>query len=132
MPKETKARKSKKAAAPEKKKKGMLHLTHSHQSPSLTNDVDPNAPKRGLSAYMFFANENRDSVREENPGISFGTALLSAIYFCTTSADVSLQVKSAKSSATSGRPSATSSASLTTRRRRLINSVMRMRKRHTM
>ncbi|KAG8525989.1 Non-histone chromosomal protein 6 [Bacidia gigantensis] len=53
MPKETKPRKSKKAA-PEKKKK------------------DPNAPKRGLSAYMFFANENRDSVREENPGISFG------------------------------------------------------------
>ncbi|KAL8698565.1 MAG: hypothetical protein Q9201_006497 [Fulgogasparrea decipioides] len=33
---------------------------------------DPNAPKRGLSAYMFFANENRDSVREENPGITFG------------------------------------------------------------
>lgn len=33
---------------------------------------DPNAPKRGLSAYMFFANEQRDTVREENPGISFG------------------------------------------------------------
>ncbi|KAJ9663153.1 Non-histone chromosomal protein 6 [Neophaeococcomyces mojaviensis] len=33
---------------------------------------DPNAPKRGLSAYMFFANEMRDQVREENPGISFG------------------------------------------------------------
>ncbi|KAI4102875.1 MAG: hypothetical protein L6R37_004137 [Teloschistes peruensis] len=33
---------------------------------------DPNAPKRGLSAYMFFANDNRESVREENPGISFG------------------------------------------------------------
>ncbi|KAJ5722631.1 Non-histone chromosomal protein 6 [Penicillium malachiteum] len=33
---------------------------------------DPNAPKRGLSAYMFFANDKRDSVREENPGISFG------------------------------------------------------------
>ena len=34
---------------------------------------DPNAPKRGLSAYMFFANEQRENVREENPGISFGT-----------------------------------------------------------
>lgn len=34
---------------------------------------DPNAPKRGLSAYMFFANEKRDGVREENPGIAFGT-----------------------------------------------------------
>ena len=33
---------------------------------------DPNAPKRGLSAYMFFANEKRDTVREENPGIAFG------------------------------------------------------------
>lgn len=33
---------------------------------------DPNAPKRGLSAYMFFANDNREKVREENPGISFG------------------------------------------------------------
>lgn len=33
---------------------------------------DPNAPKRGLSAYMFFANEQRDRVREENPGITFG------------------------------------------------------------
>ena len=35
--------------------------------------ADPNAPKRGLSAYMFFANEQRENVREENPGISFGT-----------------------------------------------------------
>lgn len=33
---------------------------------------DPDAPKRSLSAYMFFANENRDVVRAENPGISFG------------------------------------------------------------
>jgi len=33
---------------------------------------DPNAPKRGLSAYMFFANEQRENVREDNPGISFG------------------------------------------------------------
>ena len=35
--------------------------------------TDPNAPKRGLSAYMFFANEQRENVREENPGIAFGT-----------------------------------------------------------
>lgn len=33
---------------------------------------DPMAPKRGLSAYMFFANEQRENVREENPGVSFG------------------------------------------------------------
>ncbi|KAL1997815.1 hypothetical protein VTN02DRAFT_693 [Thermoascus thermophilus] len=54
MPKEkTTARKSKTRGVEKKKK-------------------DPNAPKRGLSAYMFFANEQRESVREENPGISFG------------------------------------------------------------
>ncbi|RDW86557.1 high-mobility group nucleosome-binding protein [Aspergillus mulundensis] len=33
---------------------------------------DPNAPKRGLSAYMFFANDNREKVRDDNPGITFG------------------------------------------------------------
>jgi hypothetical protein len=33
---------------------------------------DPMAPKRGLSAYMFFANEQRDSVRADNPNASFG------------------------------------------------------------
>jgi len=33
---------------------------------------DPNAPKRGLSAYMFFANDNREKVREDHPGIKFG------------------------------------------------------------
>ncbi|KAG0638550.1 high mobility group box domain-containing protein [Tuber brumale] len=33
---------------------------------------DPNAPKRGLSAYMFFANEQRENVRNDNPGIAFG------------------------------------------------------------
>ncbi|KAI9815285.1 MAG: Non-histone chromosomal protein 6 [Pycnora praestabilis] len=55
MPKEkTTTRKTKARGTTEKKKK------------------DPNAPKRGLSAYMFFANEQRDNVREENPGISFG------------------------------------------------------------
>ena len=40
-----------------------------YQLRGLTGIADPNAPKRGLSAYMFFANENREKVREENPGI---------------------------------------------------------------
>ncbi|KAI9644921.1 Non-histone chromosomal protein 6 [Ciborinia camelliae] len=53
MPKEKAPKRATKARAEKKKK-------------------DPNAPKRGLSAYMFFANEQRDNVREENPGISFG------------------------------------------------------------
>ncbi|PKY08366.1 non-histone chromosomal protein 6 [Aspergillus campestris IBT 28561] len=43
------------------------------QGPKVTRKKkDPNAPKRGLSAYMFFANDNREKVREENPGITFG------------------------------------------------------------
>lgn len=54
MPKEKTTRKAKASKADGKKKK------------------DPNAPKRGLSAYMFFANDMRDKVREENPGIKFG------------------------------------------------------------
>ncbi|KAF7845924.1 hypothetical protein BT93_L0027 [Corymbia citriodora subsp. variegata] len=54
MPKETKTRKVAKKETGGKRKK------------------DPNAPKRGLSAYMFFANEQRDKVREDNPGIKFG------------------------------------------------------------
>ncbi|KAJ6096204.1 high mobility group box domain-containing protein [Penicillium sp. IBT 16267x] len=53
MPKEKSTRKAKPERATRRKK-------------------DPNAPKRGLSAYMFFANDNRENVREENPGISFG------------------------------------------------------------
>ncbi|KAF7912834.1 uncharacterized protein EAF01_001855 [Botrytis porri] len=33
---------------------------------------DPNAPKRAMSAYMFFANAHRERVRQENPQLSFG------------------------------------------------------------
>ncbi|OCK74148.1 nucleosome binding protein, partial [Lepidopterella palustris CBS 459.81] len=33
---------------------------------------DPNAPKRSKSAFIIFSNEQRDKVREENPGITFG------------------------------------------------------------
>jgi hypothetical protein len=51
-----------------------LFLVHLLFHPNFPDQLttDPNAPKRGLSAYMFFANEQRDNVREENPGISFG------------------------------------------------------------
>lgn len=45
-------------------------LAHTHATAK-----DPNAPKRGLSAYMFFANEQRENVREENPGIKFGKSI---------------------------------------------------------
>ncbi|GKY96421.1 hypothetical protein MPSEU_000601600 [Mayamaea pseudoterrestris] len=33
---------------------------------------DPNAPKRPMSAYMFFTNENRGRIKEENPDAEFG------------------------------------------------------------
>jgi hypothetical protein len=33
---------------------------------------DPNAPKRPLSAYMFFSSANRTTVKAENPEASFG------------------------------------------------------------
>ncbi|KAI9258214.1 high mobility group box domain-containing protein, partial [Phascolomyces articulosus] len=33
---------------------------------------DPNAPKRGLSAYMFFSQENRTKVQQDNPDAAFG------------------------------------------------------------
>lgn len=36
---------------------------------------DPNAPKRPLSAYMYFSQENRSTVKEENPDASFGACL---------------------------------------------------------
>lgn len=56
MPKEVKEKVSKKAPAAktEKKKK------------------DPNAPKRGLSAFMFFSNDKREEIKAANPGIAFG------------------------------------------------------------
>ena len=77
MPKEKTT--TRKAAKPkvERKKKGMYprqesNITPMYQARELTGIADPNAPKRGLSAYMFFANDNREKVCEENPGISFG------------------------------------------------------------
>ena len=32
---------------------------------------DPNAPKRAVSAFMFFSNDIRDQVRKEKPGNVF-------------------------------------------------------------
>ncbi|KAI7833298.1 high mobility group box domain-containing protein [Kickxella alabastrina] len=33
---------------------------------------DPNAPKRALSAYMYFSQAKRKSVKDENPDATFG------------------------------------------------------------
>lgn len=62
-----------------KAKKGMFALLRSRRAcirVCTNKNLDPNAPKRGLSAYMFFANEQRENVREENPGIKFGESRL--------------------------------------------------------
>lgn len=74
MPKEKVTRGKGKAAKADtgKKKKGTCPTyINGFRNPAL-NCTDPNAPKRGLSAYMFFANEQREKVREDNPGIKFG------------------------------------------------------------
>jgi len=52
MPKETRTRRTKEEVRKKRK--------------------DPNAPKRALSAYMYFANEQRETVRTDNPGVTFG------------------------------------------------------------
>lgn len=38
----------------------------------LKRKKDPKAPKRALSAYMYFANENRKHVVDEHPNVKFG------------------------------------------------------------
>ncbi|OBT60551.1 hypothetical protein VE03_10472 [Pseudogymnoascus sp. 23342-1-I1] len=50
----------------------LKRLLDDHEVQSQARPPSRNAPTRGLSAYLFFANEQRDHVREENPGISFG------------------------------------------------------------
>ena len=59
---------------PEARRRRVSSTPRSESGRSLAANApsDPNAPKRGLSAYMFFANAKRDDVRKENPGISFG------------------------------------------------------------
>jgi len=76
MPKEkatTRAAKKGSKAEGGRKKKGKSSANVSPYCHQIADfNADPNQPKRGLSAYMFFANDQRDKVREENPGIKFG------------------------------------------------------------
>jgi len=44
----------------------------SKAKPTKKAKKDPNAPKRGLSAFMFFSSDNRDKVKKEHAGCSFG------------------------------------------------------------
>jgi hypothetical protein len=76
MPKEkATTRKAAKGKADGGKKKKGNHLRVFSLLPITNFAPDPNMPKRGLSAYMFFANDQRDKVREDNPGIKFGISL---------------------------------------------------------
>jgi hypothetical protein len=83
MPKESTKRGKAGKVEKRKGKKGKLmmactqsqwHAPRVRLQRTFTNylELDPNAPKRGLSAYMFFANEQRENVRAENKDISFG------------------------------------------------------------
>lgn len=48
---------------------------------------DPAAPKRPLSAYMFFSQDHREKVKTENPDAGFGTYLVEILTVCATIAD---------------------------------------------
>ncbi|KAK9509749.1 hypothetical protein O3M35_006994 [Rhynocoris fuscipes] len=41
------------------------------RKPKTKKVTDPNKPKRPPSAYLLWTKENRDRIKEENPGITF-------------------------------------------------------------
>ena len=49
----------------------------SEKSTKASKKKDPNAPKRALSAYMFFSQDWRERIKTENPGAGFGMSSLS-------------------------------------------------------
>lgn len=53
-----------KATASPAKKSGKVEKTK--------KEKDPNAPKRGLSAFMFFSQEQREKIKKSNPEATFG------------------------------------------------------------
>jgi len=53
--------------------------TRPSQKGKVTKKKDPIAPKKALSPYMFFTQEWREKIKEENPGIGFGT-FISTVY----------------------------------------------------
>lgn len=132
MPKAQAPRKAKaeaKAAPAKKAKKGESILYSTLLSSWLNANIthlDPNAPKRGLSAYMIFANEQRGKLKEEQPDLKFGTSiLLSSHHYNHTNIN---QARSARFLEPSGRSSLSLKRLLTTRRLRLTRSVTRPRR----
>lgn len=53
-----------------KKKKSAKKEKGDSSPPKKKAKKDPNAPKRALTAYFCFSNENRDRIKKENPGIA--------------------------------------------------------------
>jgi structure-specific recognition protein 1 len=78
------------AKSPKKKRKGKKKSAGSDNEDDEDDDddgespkkkkakKDPNAPKRAMSAYMFFMNQNRDRIKKENPEAAF-TDIVSGI-----------------------------------------------------
>mmetsp|Transcript_19572 Transcript_19572/g.59204 ORF Transcript_19572/g.59204 Transcript_19572/m.59204 type:complete len:672 (+) Transcript_19572:109-2124(+) len=58
--------------APKEKKEKPVKLTKAGKPKKERAKKDKNAPKRGMSAFMFFSNAKRAQVKEGNPGIAFG------------------------------------------------------------
>lgn len=133
MPKEKSSRAAKKATSKAdggKKKKGECTTAlGARLLRILTAYPDPNMPKRGLSAYMFFANEQRDGVREDNPGIKFG--MLALLFPRAGSSLTTLQARLASFSARSGRPSMRSRRPHTRPRLPQIRSATKIRRKRT-
>jgi len=73
MPKEAKNKEAKvsKKSAP-RAKKAAADASAEKKTRKNSRKKDPTAPKRGLSAYMFFSQEHRKSVQTENPEAGFG------------------------------------------------------------
>lgn len=46
----------------------------SEKTPRGSRKKDPKAPKRALSAYMYFSQDWRERMKQENPEASFGTS----------------------------------------------------------
>lgn len=55
-----------------KKKDSVKKQKKDLEPPSKKQKKDPNAPKRNMSSFMFFSNDKRQQVKDENPSLAFG------------------------------------------------------------
>jgi len=76
MPKEstkTKVRRAAPGAASPLTRPQRKAAEKSEKAPRGKAKKDPKAPKRALSAYMFFSQDWRERIKAENPDASFGS-----------------------------------------------------------